>query len=161
MSYIENTLIPGLDLWQYYVIDVSSEKEKFTKAWTSSKSLDTSAITEELAGLPRKEVVELFAKLCLNEDWHLTSGKYHAKVADQRLAIAFIAKLLNLQQGASGSASVDEASREFAKILDDLNVDRYNLFNDDVVAILSNTKGRIDYTRLAGHGPKLGKITAK
>lgn len=153
MNHIKDTILPGLKLWQYYVIDTASEKASFVKAWTA-KSDNKAFENTDVKSLPRAEMVELFARECLTPEWELLGGRYRAKVADQGKAAAFISKLLE-----SGNTSAETAENELGRILDDLNVRRYALFNEDVTAILDNTKGRIEYTRLAEHGPKLGKIT--
>jgi glycogen debranching enzyme len=156
MNHLENKIIPSLNLWQYYVIDVESEKSRFTKAWSSAKSSKSSQIPEDLASLSREDLIQLFAGRCMIKGWSNLGSRYHAKVADMDLAVAFVAKLLG-----SSDKSAEEATQALGQILNDLNVARYALYNDDVKAILENTKGRIDYTRLAGHGPKMGKITEK
>lgn len=156
MDHLENKVIPSLNLWQYYVIDVEGEKSRFTKAWVSAKLSSSSQISEDLASLSREEVIQLFASRCMVKGWNNLGSRYHAKIADLDLAAAFVAKMLG-----SSDKSAEEATQSLGQILNDLNVARYALYNDDVKAILENTKGRIDYTRLAGHGPKMGKITEK
>ena len=136
------------------MIDTATEKARFAKAW-SPKSASNAFEGTDIKGMPREEMVELFARECLTEDWELLGGRYRAKVTDQGKAAAFISKLLEGEDGSEGTAE-----NALGRILDDLNVRRYRMFNDDVTAILDNTKGRIEYTRLAEHGPKLGKITA-
>lgn len=156
MRYIIDRLLPSLKLWEFYVIDVASEKSKFIKAWGSASK---SEITEDLATMPRKDLTDLFASLCFPERWTDLGGRYNAHIKNVEVAVAFVAKLLNVSS--SDGSAADRASSEIERILNDLNVDRYKMFNDDVQAAIDNTKGRIDYTRLAGHGPRLGKITAE
>lgn len=156
MAHLENKVIPALNLWQYYVIDVEGEKSRFSKAWAGSKGAKSTQVSGDLASLPREQAVQLFANQCMVKGWDTLGGRYHAKVADTNTAAAFIGKMLG-----SSEKSAEEAAQALGQILNDLNVARYAQYNDDVKAILENTKGRIDYTRLAGHGPKMGKITEK
>ena len=152
MDHLKNTVLPSLKLWEFYVIDVKSEKAKFGKAWQAKKSVGD--LKRDLSGMGRAAIVNLFAELALNKNWAGLAGRYSAEIDNMDQAIAFIAKLVN-----DTNASSEAAEKELEQILNDLNVDRYRMFNEDTAAILDNTRGRIQYTRLASHGPQMGKIT--
>ena len=157
MRHISDVTLPALKLWQFYVIDVEAESEQFRKAWTSSKTTSAaSSIPQDLKQKSRKEIVDLFGTLALGKDWQNLGGRYHAKIACMETAVAYIAAVTDSKPG---NGTDERAVNEVKSILNDLNVDRYKLYNEDLEAILENTKGRIDYTRLASHGPKLGKVT--
>ena len=47
----------------------------------------------------------------------------------------------------------------WVRVVDVLNVPLYREWEEDTRVALENMKNRLDYTRLAGHGPKLGEIT--
>ena len=151
MDHLKNTVLPSLKLWEFYVIDVKSEKAKFGKAWQAKKSVGD--LKRDLSGMGRAAIVNLFAELALNKNWAGLAGRYSAEIDNMDQAIAFIAKLVN------DTNSSEAAEKELEQILNDLNVDRYRMFNEDTAAILDNTRGRIQYTRLASHGPQMGKIT--
>lgn len=152
MDHLKNTVLPSLKLWEFYVIDVKSEKAKFGKAWQAKKSAGD--LKRDLSGMDRAAIVNLFAELALNKNWAGLAGRYSAKIDNMDQAIAFIARLVN-----DTNTSSEAAEKELEQILNDLNVDRYSMFNEDTTAILDNTRGRIEYTRLASHGPQMGKIT--
>lgn len=154
MDYIKNTVLPELKLWQFYVIDVAAEKAKFTKAW-QTKQVAQSA-SADLSAMSREDLVQYFADQALNQNWSGLAGRYSASIANMNKAVAIVAKLLN-----DPAASEHDAGQTLEGLLNDLNVNRYKLFNEDVTAILDNTRGRIEYTRLANHGPQMGKITSK
>lgn len=153
MDHLKNEVLPKLKLWEFYVIDVASEKAKFSKAWQSKKA--GGQVSRNLSGMSRDSVILFFADEALNKNWSGLAGRYSAQIENMDKAVAIVAKL------AGESASLDAAASELERLLNDLNVNRYNMFNDDVKAILENTRGRIEYTRLASHGPQLGKITAQ
>lgn len=158
MDYIKDDLLPKLKLWEYYVIDVATEKKRFSEAWQNPKYWDKPTHTlDNIAALSSEEVDQTFARLCLNQDWHAINSRYNPKIVNPSGAVAIIAKLLDTTTGKD--KSVTEAEDRLEKILNDLNVDRYRMFNEDIAAILDNTRGRIDYTRLQDHGPKMGRIT--
>lgn len=157
MDYLRKTLIPSLKLWEYYVLNVAAEKAKFAKAWSSGSTLSAPGELGDVKSISRREMVQLFADRCLSKNWDTLGGRYHGQVADEKLALVLVGQLLGVTS--TKDASSEDAEREFGRILDDLNVERYRTFNDDIQSILDNTKGRIDYTRIAEHGPKLGPVT--
>jgi glycogen debranching enzyme len=78
------------------------------------------------------------------------------------VAVAFIKNLAGVS--GDGSISEDEAIRlaeMYSKILDEYNLPLYKEYDEDVRIALENTRNRIEYTRLADHGPKWGKITKR
>ncbi|KAH8914418.1 glycoside hydrolase family 133 protein [Atractiella rhizophila] len=179
MSHIENVIIPRLKLWEYYTIDVASEKDKFLKGWRDGGKVvfevasegETKGtlgegqkeipelIMENVDSLTRLEIVQAFAKLCLPKNWDKFLGaRYNARV-DLASALAFTRTIL--KKDGYRKEEAEEAAAWLAKVLDDLNVKRYEMWDDDKKAILHNIRGRIQYTRLAEHGPKLGKVTKK
>lgn len=160
MEYIKDDILPRLKLWEYYVIDVATEKSKFADAWKHPQHwVKDTHVLDNITSLSPAEVAETFARLCLNPDWSDINTRYNAKVVNPQAAVAFIAQLLGVTSHKEAEEGHAEARLE--NILNDLNVDRYRMFNEDIAAILDNTRGRIEYTRLAGHGPQLGKITPK
>ena len=157
MDYMQSTLLPSLQLWQFYVIDVKSAKAKFAEAWAAAEFSSDGSIPLNIGEMPRKEILDLFAALCLTKDWNIVGKRYHTKIEKPNIAVSFMAKLLGIKSKHDKPA--EDVLNELGHILDDLNMGQYAAFDDDVIAILANTRNRIEYTRLADHGPKLGKIT--
>lgn len=157
MDVITKEILPSLKLYEYYVVDVKAQSEAFTAAWRKSTSLKASSSSDDLKSMSAKDLSEKFAAQCLSPDWNQLGARFHAQV-DQSTAVPFIASLTGASPGAD---TADSATAELKRILDDINVPRYEQYNQDLEAIVSNTKNRVKYTRIDEHGPKYGPITAK
>lgn len=144
---LRDQVLPQLQLWQYYVIDVQGAKEQVKAGWSTSSKTDVDWKTFDRATKVRE-----FGNRCMKSGWDLLGPRFHAAV-DVPSAVAALRALTG--------DSVEAALQELGGILDDLNVDRYKLYDEDVKSILDNTLNRAKYTRLDEHGPKLGPITKK
>lgn len=157
MNGISQTLLPSLKLYEYYAIDVATELEKFTSTWTASESSKDQTKGNSIDSGSDKALATAFAKACLPENWTDLGSRFGVKV-DQKQAVRFVAKLLKRE---ISEQSKDDAVKTFKRILDIVNLPRYQLYDDDIKAILENTRSRIRYTRLDDDGPKLGPVTPK
>ncbi|GAA5998308.1 hypothetical protein JCM5350_002093 [Sporobolomyces pararoseus] len=155
MDHIENTLLPSLKLYEFYVLDVATHKKEFQAAWSKAKT--SSKGDSPVASKSIEEQAQAYAAECLSENWANLGKRFHA-TPDYSKAVNFVSSLLNVTPS---SDSAQQATELFAKLEDVLNVQRYQQFDEDKKAILDNTSGRIKYTRLEEHGPKKGEITAK
>lgn len=153
MNVVDHELLPNLKLYEYYVIHVSVETAKFREAWTTNKkpaNASAAATGADIASLPIKDLAAAFVRVCLPDKWdHL--GPRHAAQVDLVASIAFVQQL--------GPKDVEEAVAKFSRILDEVNVPRYQQWDEDRKAIMDNTKNRLRYTRLDKDGPKLGEIS--
>jgi glycogen debranching enzyme len=156
MAHIENTLLPSLKLYEFYVLDVATHKKEFQAAWSKSKA-SASKGNSSLSSKSIEEQAQAYAQEVLPTNWSNLGKRFHA-TPDYSKAVNFVASLLGLAPSAESS---EQATETFAKLEDVLNVERYQQFDQDKKAILDNTSGRIKYTRLEEHGPKKGEITAK
>ena len=156
MAAIESDVLLPLKLYQYYVVEVESQAALFGPAWSSTLST-TVEVDSNLASLPEHDLVGAFARLCLPKDWDHLAGRYSITV-NIPAALSFVSVWTGQSMGAD---TVAQAVSSFSKLLDIVNVARYELFNSDIKAILDNSRNRIRYTRLDADGPKLGPITAK
>ena len=156
MTAIETEILLPLKLYQYYVLDVDSQVALFGPAWSSTLST-TIEIDTPLANLPDDQLISAFARYCLAKDWENLAGRFSITI-NIPAALSFV----SVWTGQSmGSETVVEATKAFSKLIDIVNVARYELYNDDLKAILDNTRNRIRYTRLDADGPKFGPITTK
>ncbi|GAA93973.1 glycoside hydrolase family 13 protein [Mixia osmundae IAM 14324] len=176
VDLIKNKVLPELALWQYYVINVKASKTEFEQAWADGgaivkpagvleagrqtdrdREVPDLAASADLGKLSRAELAEAFSSFCLPKRWRQLSSRYSAKV-DVASAIKFLQVSLSIK---AGPDTAKQATEELGHLLDELNVDQYKLFDDDVKAILSNIRGRATFMRLEANGPKMGKITPK
>ncbi|KAM0756163.1 glycoside hydrolase family 13 protein [Meredithblackwellia eburnea MCA 4105] len=154
MRVVEGEVLPKLKLYEYYVIDVDTSVKEFDKAWGSANTKASTTAAQisgvDLARLSPKELGEEFAKLCLPQKWTELGERFKAKV-DYGAAVGFVQRLKR----------DEDPVAVFKKVVEIVNLPRYELWDADKKAILDNTRNRLKYTRLDDHGPKLGEITAK
>lgn len=155
MAAIEKDVVKPLDLWQYYVIDVKAAGTAFDEAFAAGKKATIEPPSAPLASLPERELGAAFAKACLPAGWETLSTRFAASV-DAPRAVSFVCAYLG-----TDSPSSSEASGALKRLVDMFNLPRYELYDDDYKSILEQTRGRIDYTRMASHGPQLGEVTPK
>ena len=135
------------------MIDVPTCVAAFTKAWKPAKAAAPPATNgADIASLPDKELAVAFAKYCLPEKWDHLGARKGIKV-DTARAVEFVQRL--------GPKDAAAAMATLSKILDVVNVPRYELWDEDHKAIVQNTRNRLKYTRMADDGPKMGEITPK
>lgn len=155
MHFIEHDTLPKLKLWEYYVIGVDLVSAEFSKAWPDSR------FSEESKSMSKADIEwSEFEKACMDcgeSGWrHVTGPRNHAS---QKVHIGSAVKLF-VDKGYR-SVTPDETIEALKRILNELNVDRYRVYDDDVRIIIQNVRNRIRYTRLDSHGPKMGLVTKK
>lgn len=156
MQALEKDVLEPLKLWQFYVIDVVSASQQFESIWTEAREPQKapSCVTDNSQGRPEASI---FQESCLPHDAFVLGDRFKAKV-DIKEAVSFVAHRRALR---TGPETLSEALEVFQNLLNEVNQPRYELFDSDRKAILDNTSGRIRYTRLDAHGPRLGNITAR
>jgi glycogen debranching enzyme len=161
IEHLRDSVLPSLRLWECYVVDVARAKGDFGEAWSSGEKAATDQANgdsgDALKALSRKELAAELARRCLPANWNQLGHRFHATL-DTAAAIRFIEELTGQKPGED---TVGTAASVLADLLDEVNLSMYELYDDDVKAILENTRNRIRYTRLDAHGPLLGKITAR
>lgn len=145
-----SSMTEGLNLWQYYVLDVSREKQAVKDALTSGKYKPWSG--PDISG---KSVVELAH---IAKSWGIIKGlnslssrfcvKADAAVSAGMVKAAF-----------KEITEYDALGDAWVTIVDVINVPLYDEWKEDARVAMENIKNRVRYTRLDVHGPKLGEIT--
>lgn len=137
-------------LWQYYVIDVQGEVESAGAALRNGKVKAWSG--EALDG---KDVDELSAIAIATpgfiRDYRAFAAPFCTRV-EPEAAAGFI-------QAAFPTEDATSQAKSWGKVLNIVNVNLYKEYDEDIKAAEDSIVGRIKYTRLDEHGPKLGKIT--
>lgn len=146
--------IKALKLWQYYVIDVQSEKD-------AVKACLAGPITPwDGPDVANKSVVEL--ALILKQAGKIQnlaafSSRFCVTVDPAVGASLVSAAFLELK--VAGDDNAEALSEAWGRVLDIVNVDLYKEWEEDTRVALDNVKNRLKYTRLDSHGPRLGPIT--
>lgn len=147
--------IKPLNFWQYYVLDTKREKEEVHKALKSEKA--TSWKGPDIAG---KSPVDIAVTLRSFENGkHIQGlGKYAKRFGvsvDGSVAAGIT------QAALQGSSDIDALAEFWVKVADVLNVPLYEEWEADTKIAIESIRGRLKYTRLDEHGPRLGEITKK
>lgn len=152
MHHIAVKLLPKLKLYEFYVIDVKTEVEKFALAVEANSNEATKIV--EPSGGSEYDLLESFINNCLPPSWNVFA------LSTRFAPLVNIPAALDLVITKVGSNSDKlDALRVFKRLLETVNLPRYRLFDEDIAAILENTKSRIRFTRLDDDGPKMGEIT--
>ena len=144
--------IQRFNFWQYYVLDITKEKEVIQGAFSSGKvevwngpNVQGKSVSE-LATILREyrggEVLQGLSKYAKRYGVHV----------DGAVAAGFVL--------AARGGDADLVST-WGDIVDALNVPLYREWEEDVNIALEHIKNRLKYGRLEDHGPKLGEITSK
>lgn len=142
--------VKALNLWQYYVLDVTKEKESVKSALTSGKI--TSWKGPDVTG---KSAVEL-AEITRASGFVNGLGKLAARLGvhvDGGVAAGLI------KATSPGVTDADVLAESWGKVVDVLNVPLYAEWEEDTKIALESVKNRLKYTRLEEGGPKMGEIT--
>ena len=144
--------LKSLDFWQYYVLDVKTERENVKTALLANKLTPWDG--PEIAG---KTTVELFGILKDSGKiigYRGLAGRFSTKV-DAPVAAGFV------KAAFSEISDADALADAWTSVVDVVNVSLYEEWSEDTKVALDNIKNRLKYTRLDDHGPKLGPISAK
>lgn len=143
--------LKSVNLWQYYVLNVDTERQSVKDAVTANNI--TTWTTPDVA---HKTVVELanIARQAGIIKGHRALEKRFGTYVPGPIAAGFV-KAAFVDLGDSADALADA----WVRVVDVLNVPLYQEWEEDTKAALDQIKGRLKYTRLDDHGPKLGPIT--
>lgn len=138
----------GLNFWQYYVLDTSKERAAVKAALPTAPAWEGPIIA-------RKTVAELADFIRAHGELD-ESKKFHSRYA-VTVNPEYAASLV--RAAFTELEDEDALADGWVRIVDVLNVPLYQEWEEDTRVALDNIKNRIDYTRLADHGPKLREIT--
>lgn len=152
-------LIPHMDsaindakIWQYYVFDVQSSVSAVAAAIDSNKAKSWPG--DNVSGKSTEDLARIaISTPGFIENYRAWSGRFCTKVQPE-LAAGFV------KAAFPNEDSTSLASR-WGKVLDNINVDLYAECNDDLKTAKDQIIGRLRFTRLDAHGPKLGEINKK
>jgi glycogen debranching enzyme len=139
-----------LNLWQYYVLDSTRERNSIVAALQSGKTAPWSGTDvqnkafEDLAGIFKnanriKGLGQLASRFSVAVDGTVAAGFMTA---------AF-----------PGIQDKEALADAWVKIVDILNVPLYGEWEEDTKVAIANIRNRLKYARLDAKGPKLGEIS--
>lgn len=149
---IQKYVLDPLALWEYYVFDKNDIILKLQDLY-SREEVQPADIPDyvDVSNL------KLLAKFVLEYTNVNATVVLEDRFSNKLDASKFLGVLLALvgQQ----DIKFEDISENARHIVDEINVNLYETFNDDVRSIKSQLKNRIRFLRLSDDGPKLGPIT--
>ena len=161
---VKKHVIEPLNLWQYYVVDVTRDVEKAVSSWSQGDtSVSEKGFSSDVGGLVDVNDWSLKQKAdCLRANGFVgASGlesRFHRSI-DARVAAALLTVLHGRYKG--GDSDRNEAIKTMQDVLNELNEPFYKQYDTDVEVIQQQIHDRVRYLRLDHNGPKLGAIGPK
>ena len=155
MDGIKIHVIAQVKLWQFYIIDVDANLEAIMQKWKSGGGEAAAAKVEALGyskGSSLRTKALFLTKHGLRGGDRL--GERFRKTIDPEIGAA----LLRIELGPP-SAGGENPQKEIKPVLDEVNLPFYKEYDIDIAEAQEQLYNRIDYTRVADHGPKMGPIT--
>ncbi|KZV99969.1 glycoside hydrolase family 13 protein [Exidia glandulosa HHB12029] len=145
--------LDALNMWQYYVLDTTKERES-VKAVLMSGSEILQWTGPDVQGRTVVQLAETIReqKLLQNAD---SLGQRFARTVDPTIAASLV------KSAFTEITDSDALAAAWIRVVDVINVPLYEEWNEDTRIALQQIKSRVEYTRLADHGPKWGEINAK
>ena len=161
MAGVKKHVIEPLKLWQYYVIDVTSNAEETVADWSQGNiTVPQKGFSSGLGGLEGVKGWSLKNKAdFLQENGFVGADSLesrHHRSIDSKIGAALLTVLHGRYEGITSAK--DEAIKTMTDILNELNEPFYKDYDTDVEVILQQVYDRVRYLRLHGDGPKLGAI---
>ena len=143
-------IVRDLDLWQFYVIDVSRERSSIEAA-LQSKDI-TIWDGPEVFGRSAPELANIFRHHGKISGIGALSSRFGVTV-NGSVAAGFI------QAARPDISNIDALVDSWIQVVDVVNVPLYQQWEGDVRAAIDNVRNRVRYIRLDKNGPKLGEIS--
>ncbi|KAG6868797.1 hypothetical protein C0993_010427, partial [Termitomyces sp. T159_Od127] len=140
----------GLNLWQYYVLDVTRERQTVKDALTSGKYTPWSG--PDVAGKSVVELAQIAKSRGILKGLDSLSSRFCVK-ADAAASAGMV------KAAFTEITDDDTLADAWVKIVDVINVPLYDEWKEDARVAIENIRNRVRYTRLDAHGPRLGEIT--
>ena len=155
-------VISKLRLWEYFAVDVKSGTDGVMSAWREGTTkLPDGGFDGSLGGgVDAVKAWSLYQKADFLKNKGMLNGLRIDGRGSRQVDPAVGAALLTALHGRSEDVSDAHDGEDTIKaILNELNLPFYREYDEDVAAILDQTKGRIQYMRLDSNGPRLGPVT--
>lgn len=150
---IREHVIDKMQLWQYFVCDTKADAQAALDSWKKGATSDSGPSLDDAASWSLYSKAEYLKNHGLLNGLRI-DGRFSRKV-DPKVAAA----LLTVLHGEYSSSNESQASETIKSVLNELNLPFYREYDDDCNAIIEQTKGRLQYTRLDSNGPQMGAFT--
>lgn len=155
MNAMRKQVVDGIRLWEFYAINVKTDKKKILDAWIREKTDPKSIQQTDLSK---------FGELTLKEQGQLirehgipVSKQVHGRFG-RSVDATFGAAVLTVLHG-DYKQDTSEVEASLSKLLDAVNLPLYEEYDTDVADIMDQLFNRIKYLRIDDHGPKMGPVS--
>lgn len=149
---IQKHVLDPLALWQYYVFDTKETILSLQDLYRRD-STEPLQIPEHIDVSNLKQLAAFVLEAANVNDTVILEDRFSNRLDTSK----FLGILLSLVDKLE--VRFDQISQKAGEIVDEINVDLYATFNDDMSSVKNQLKDRIKFLRLADNGPKLGPIT--
>jgi glycogen debranching enzyme len=160
MEGIKIHVVAQLKLWEFYIIDVEANAASIMEKWLACDGEDGVDRLEALGykkGGTTSDKAQFLAKHCLRGADRL--GDRYRKHIDPLVGAAYLQLEFGTPPGSDDAGSFLISRKDLKGILDEINLPYYKEYDGDMEEALEQLYNRIEYTRIAEHGPKNGPIT--
>lgn len=144
-----SSVFPELNLWQYYVIDVISSVNLFSSAW------QLQAVEGQHDATWKSSIKEHASNLFKNSFFDPKNYLPFSKSMNIASSVTFMTQFSRK----FGIASREQQIDAYKSLLDEINLEFYMEYDNDVSAIKDGLLNRARFLRLEHNGPKLGAIS--
>jgi glycogen debranching enzyme len=145
--------VRALNLWQYYVLDVTKEKASIKSALSSGSV--TSWKGPDVKGKSVVEIAEIVRSSGLISGFGKLAARFGVRVDGSVAAGLVNAAFVNIVN------DVEALTEAWGSVVDALNAPLYDEWEEDTKIALENAKNELMRTRLEEGGPKMGEISEK
>lgn len=142
-----------LSLWQYYVFDRNSHVNDLEHLHSKGFK-ETFDLPHDLDVGNHKSLAAFVLSQANVHESPVILDRFSNRL-DLTKFLSILLSLLGPEEGSDFHKVAEKASH----IIDEINVDLYATYDDDVTSIKNQIADRVRYLRLADNGPKLGPIT--
>lgn len=143
--------LKSVNLWQYYVLNVDTERQSVKDAITANNV--TPWTSPDIAHKTVVELADIARESGIIKGYRSLGKRFGTYVPGPVAAGLVKAAFIDLGDNADALADA------WIRVVDVINVPLYQEWEEDTKIALDQIKGRLKYTRLDVHGPKLGPIT--
>lgn len=160
MEGVKIHVIAQVKLWEFYVIDKDADAKGVFEAWFAGKGKQ---LAKQLEAEGYKNDSSLYDKSKLVRNAGLAGadrlGERFRKHVDPVAGAAYLELELGEAPKDKEDARVADARKCYKQLVDELNLPFYKEYDADISEALEQIFNRIEYTRIADHGPKQGPFT--
>lgn len=151
---IQKNVLDPLNLWQYYVYEKSDLTQKIKELYQNDM-VSPADIPSSVDVTNLKQLAEFAVSYASVGGLPKLEGRFSNRLDPSKI----LGMLLTL----AGEEEIlfHDIADKTSRIVDEINLDLYREYDEDISSIKDQLKSRMRFLRLAENGPKLGPITSE